>query len=68
MRKLLLTTIAARDLRLLPADVRAMIVAMIEAFAAGETVDAARMRNRAGDIVRLKAGEYRAIVTVPVRP
>lgn len=64
MRKLLLTTIAARDLRLLPADVRAMMVAMIEAFAAGDTVDAATMRNRAGDVVRLKAGEYRAIVTV----
>ena len=41
-----------------------MMVAMIEAFAAGETVDAATMRNRESDVVRLKVGEYRAIVTV----
>lgn len=64
MRKLLLTTTAARDLQWLPVDVRAIMVASIEACAAGEIVDAATMRNRDGDIVRLRAGEYRAIVTV----
>ena len=61
MRKLLFTRTAQRDLAALPAEVREAMIALLIAYAAGEAVDALEMRGRPE--MRLKAGEYRAIVS-----
>lgn len=61
MRKIVLTAAALRDLDALPAGDRKAMIALINAYARGVAVDA--MRNRSGDVVRLKAGDYRAVVS-----
>lgn len=64
MRKVVLTSTALRDIQALPADIRLAMIGLIDAFAAGREVGASILRNRSGDVVRLKQGEHRAIVSV----